>query len=89
MDTDIYKALLRPSMILGVPSQFMILETTLLLMMIIYNTLSLIFYIPILHALVWLLSLHDPYLIDLILRSKIATLPTRNKRFWRAQSYAP
>lgn len=89
MDTDIYKGLLRPPTILGIPAPAMIIEATIGGLLIVYQQPAYLIYLPFTHALIWFLTLRDPYYIEVLLKSLTTTTPIRNKRFWKKQSYAP
>ncbi len=89
MRTLVFKGLLRPPMMLGVPTAFLILESVACSGFIIWNHFAGLLYLLPLHLGVWFFSLEDPYRIDIVIRSRVMILPLANKRFWGRQSYAP
>lgn len=83
-------ALTRPTLMWGVPRGAFIAEGCGVptLFIITHNLwMLLIFFVT--HPLLYILTIRDPYFVDIIRVYFTKTLPTRNKRFWGANSFSP
>ncbi len=89
MNTVVFKALLRPPVLFGVPTQFLILEAMAITAGFIFlDSVEICLYAIPFHITAWYLTNQDPYLFEVWLVSRTSVAPVPNKRFWGRQSYA-
>lgn len=91
VDVDpVFLGMTRPPMVMGVTFSFFVINgmATTIAFLALGNLLAFLVGIPV-HVIGYLLCLKDPRIFD-IWRVRIIKTPiTRNKNFWRANSYAP
>lgn len=86
----LFLGMTRPAMVLGVTYTFFIINVCLTAVVFISsgNLWFLLLCVP-LHAAGYLICLKDPRMFDLWRIKMTKTMRCRNRRFWKANSYAP
>jgi len=85
--SPIFKALARPSMIMGVDYDYFYIATLVVMLVFIYtdNFLAFALFLP-LYLIGWVLCQIDPHIFKLIsARASIGVI--KNKKIWQCQSY--
>ena len=91
VDVDpVFLGMTRPPMVMGVTFSFFVINGTVttIAFLALGNLLAFFVGIPV-HVIGYLLCLRDPRVFDIWRVRIIKTPMTRNKKFWRANSYAP
>ncbi len=91
LETDpLFVGLTRPPMKLGVTQSFFVINTIGCAMLFLATKSFLILFVggPLFHAIGFLMCLKDPCVFD-ILFIKMKCMKSRNRQWWRANSYDP